>query len=186
MIKSPFTTHSYGRIYCYSIYQLEAAYRRLCNRSSLAGVPVFFVEPRYGNRHEVKVVLAEDDATGASLPPFYFQSITYRGLLISKNLPRNYDFFKFAQRVKQELQLSGACVSSPLLRIDVFETQQLTLVVTVVESLEACTQFSGQVQPDSDGRRGSQVNDNAISAFRETFRLNKTRQLLMNGLSRYF
>ena len=72
VIKSPFTTHSYGRIYCYSIYQLEAAYRRLCNRSSLAGVPVFFfVEPRYGNRHEVKVVLAEDDATGASLPPFF-------------------------------------------------------------------------------------------------------------------
>jgi hypothetical protein len=172
-----------GRKFCNSIYQLETAFRIMCNKKSLSGVPVFFVEPRYGNRNEIKVVLAENDVSGASLPPFFSMNHIKRASDF-KPFTGNYDLFDFAKRVKQELQGSGACVSAPLLRIDIFETQTLTLVVNEVESLEACTQFSGQVQPD--GRRGTHVNDDRMSAFRETFWVSKTRQLLLNGLSRYF
>jgi hypothetical protein len=183
VIKSPFTTHSMGRIFCYSVYQLLTAFRRLCQRPTLAGVPVFFVEPRYGNRMELKTVFGEDDVAGVKLAPYLAKNHISSGPDF-KPFRGGHDIFAFAQSVKQVLINSGNCEYAPILRVDTFETERLTLVVNEIESLEANTQYSGVVQPN--GRRGNANNEAALAALRDTFWDNKVLQLLKSAVTRYF
>lgn len=45
VLKSSFTTNSTGIIFCYSVYQVVAAFRIFCNKKALAGVPSFLLSP---------------------------------------------------------------------------------------------------------------------------------------------
>jgi hypothetical protein len=50
VLKSPYTTCSYGRAFCPNIYDIPKKFGWLCRRQSTTGVPAFFLEPRYANR----------------------------------------------------------------------------------------------------------------------------------------
>jgi hypothetical protein len=131
----------------------------------------------------MKILLAEDDVSGAIMPPFLVKH-HISSQPDFKAFTGKHDLFAFAKRVKQVLRESGDCAFAPILRIDTFETQTLELKVNEVESLEACAYYSGQLQPD--GRRAKPTIIGDLEVFRGSFFEHKVIQLIKLALDTYF
>lgn len=133
----------------------------------------------------MKVAMCENDVTNETKVPYLVKHhIASQPDFIAFTHHTGEDVFAFAQRVKEVLKASGKCLFSPVLRIDVMQSQELELKVNEVESLDALTAFSGQRQPD--GRRGTYLNELAIDAFRATFWENVSHCLIGEAIVRYF
>jgi hypothetical protein len=122
----------------------------------------------------LKVVLAENDVTGEKISPFFalnhiadesdFQA--FHG---------DHDIFAFAEHAKAMFQakVPGALVS-PLIRVDLFETQCFIIKVNELENLDANTPKSDQM--NSSGQRCKPTMDSALTEFKLRFWKDKIRQ----------
>ena len=129
----------------------------------------------------MKVVITENDVSGATMPPFFAKNHVQSEKDFFKFSP-NQNVISFAQHAKDVLKRNcPAAVCCPVLRVDIFETQCGTLVVNEFGNLDALVQKSGQV--DINNRRARPDTDVLLSNFRRVFFVDKIRQLVQIKLS---
>ena len=180
MLKVPNTTHCFGRYFCSSIYQIKTTFHRICFDERFAGTPQFFLEPRYANRKEIKVVIPYNDVScigpGRTLAPFFAKNHIDSGADF-KAFNGEHDLLAFAQHCKDVfVSNSVASTCCPLLRVDIFESQCDMLMLNEIENLDAMVQRAGQL--DAKRKRTSGDTDVKMEEFRVQFFEDKFIQLL--------
>jgi len=125
----------------------------------------------------MKVVLAENDVTGEKMAPFFTKN-HIRDEADFQAFHGDHDIFAFAEHAKAMYQakLPGALVS-PLIRVDVFETQCFIMKVNEFENLDANTPKSGQ--KNSTGQRCKPTTDSVLTAFKLRYWKDKIRQKII-------
>jgi len=128
------------------------------------------------------VVLTENDVRGTSLQPFFAINHIKDGH-DSFRFTRNHDIIAFAKEAKEILkQNSSAAACCPLLRVDIFETQDRKLVVNEIESLEALVACArGHLDCNGD-RLSDKHTDSNVTTFRKVFFVDKIKQLVEKAL----
>jgi hypothetical protein len=177
----PGTTHSNGRYFCRNIYQIARIFRRICFEDVYAGTPCFFLEPRFVNRKEYKVVIPYNDVSengeGRAMEPFFAKNHIDSGPDFKAFAP-NQNIMSFARRCKDIFERNAtAAVCCPLLRVDIFESQCNMLYMNEMENLDALVQVAAQ-KDASYKKRPPKDTDVKMERFRERFFIDKLTLLI--------
>lgn len=129
----------------------------------------------------MKAVITENDVSGASMD-IYFAKNHIGESRDFKSFARYHDVVAFAKHVKQVFKSNcPSAVCTPVLRVDIFQSQCNKLVLNELENLDAFTEKSGQV--DINNKRPHNDTDVRLTAFRSNFFTDKLKQLVDKSLT---